>query len=62
LRDALDTQVSGGALRLTAGLSGLGRADPASIRVLLDAHAALASRGGTLELAFPQPAVATGQG
>lgn len=58
LRDALATQISGGAQHLTVDLAELRFADSASIRELLEAHQALNDRGGTLELVRPQHAVA----
>jgi anti-sigma B factor antagonist len=59
LRDALEAQISDGVRYLTVDLSGLRFADSASIRVLLETHLALTGMGGILELAFPQPPVAT---
>jgi anti-anti-sigma factor len=59
LSDALNAQIAGGQQHLTVDLSGLRFADSACIRVLMKAHLALTDRGGTLELAFPQPIVAT---
>lgn len=58
LRDALDAQIYGGVRHLMVDLSDLRFADSASIRVLLEAHRTLQSKGGSLELAFPQPALA----
>jgi anti-sigma B factor antagonist len=58
LRDALDSQISGGVQQLTIDLSGLRFADSSSIRALTDAHLALKAQGGSLELAHPQPNVA----
>jgi anti-sigma B factor antagonist len=58
LSDALSAQISGGTRHLTVDLSGLRFADSAAIRTLADAHLALQGRGGTLELADPQPLVA----
>jgi anti-anti-sigma factor len=57
LSDALNAQITGGQ-HLTVDLSGLRFADSACIRTLVKAHVALTERGGTLELAFPQPSVA----
>ena len=58
LRDALVTQISGGAQHLTVDLADLRFADSASIRELLEAHQVLNDRGGILELIRPQHAVA----
>jgi anti-sigma B factor antagonist len=58
LRDALDAQISDGARRLTVDLAGLEFADSAVIGALLVVHRVLQERGGGLELAFPQRAVA----
>ncbi len=58
LSDVLNTQISGGTRHLTVSLSGLRFADSAAIRTLVDAHLALKSKGGVLELADPQPLVA----
>lgn len=57
LGDVLSAEVSGGARHVTVDLSGLRFADSASIQVLVEAHRALKRRGGTLELASPQPLV-----
>ena len=59
LNDALDAQIDAGAQHLTVDLSGLRFADSACVNTLVQAHLALTERGGTLELAFPQPKVAT---
>lgn len=59
LGDALSAQISGGAQYLTIDLSGLRFADSAAVRTLVEAHLALKDRGGTLELADPQPLVAS---
>ena len=58
LSGALSTQVSGGAAHVAVDLSGLRFADVTAVRALLGAHLALSRRGGTLELADPQPIVA----
>ena len=58
LSDALAAQISGGAQHLTIDLARLTFADSASLRVLIQAHYALADTGGTLELAYPHPNVA----
>ena len=58
LREALTAQLAGGARHLTVDLSGLRFADSAVIRELVMADRKLKDRGGGLELANPQPAVA----
>lgn len=58
LGEALATQVSSGARRLTVDLSGLRFADSASVRTLVLAGRALHEQGGVLVLVRPQPAVA----
>ena len=58
LSEALTAQLASGARHLTAELSGLRFADSAVIRELVLAGRKLKDRGGGLELANPQPAVA----
>lgn len=58
LEDALGAQLAAGAGILTVDLSGLGFADSATIGALVRAARTLSSRGGRLELANPQPALA----
>ena len=58
LSTALNSQISGGARHLTVELSQLRFADSATVRALVQAYHALKDRGGTLELASPQPGVA----
>jgi len=58
LSAALDAQIDAGARHLTVDLSALRFADSACVNTLVRAHLVLAERGGTLELAFPQPKVA----
>ena len=62
LGDALDTQIADGARHLCVDISELRFADSACIGVFIRAHQVLEERGGTLELAFPQPAVARALG
>ena len=58
LAAALAAQVDAGARHLTVDLSALAFVDSASIGALITASHALRARGGTLELAGPQPIVA----
>ena len=58
LSEALTAQLASGARHLTVDLSGLRFADSAVIRELVMADRKLKDRGGCLELANPQPAVA----
>jgi anti-sigma B factor antagonist len=58
LSGVLTAQISGGARHLTVELSQLRFADSATVRTLVEAYHMLGDRGGTLELAGPQPAVA----
>ena len=58
LRDALTAQLASGARHLTVDLSRLRFADSSVIRALVLAGRTLRGRGGGLELAQPQPAVA----
>ena len=58
LSEALTAQLASGARQLTVDLSGLRFADSAVIRELVMADRKLKDRGGGLELANPQPAVA----
>jgi anti-anti-sigma factor len=58
LSEALTAQLASGARQLTVDLSGLRFADSAVIRELVMAGRKLKDRGGRLELANPQPAVA----
>jgi anti-anti-sigma factor len=58
LSAALTAQLTSGAQHLTVNLSGLRFADSAVIRELVLAGRTLKDRGGGLELANPQPAVA----
>ena len=58
LSEALTAQISGGARQLTIDAAGLRFLDSASVRVLVLASRALKDRGGVLEVARPQPAVA----
>ena len=58
LSEALTAQLASGARHLTVDLSGLRFADSAVIRELVMADRKLKDRGGGLELANPQPAVA----
>ena len=58
LREALTAQLASRARHLTVDLSGLRFADSAVIRELVMADRKLKDRGGGLELANPQPAVA----
>ncbi len=58
LSDALDTQIADGAQHLSIDISELRFADSACIGAFVRAHRALQERGGTMELAFPRPAVA----
>jgi anti-anti-sigma factor len=58
LSEALTAQLASGARHLTVDLSGLRFADSAVIRELVMAGRKLKDRGGGLELANPQPAVA----
>jgi anti-anti-sigma factor len=58
LSEALTAQLAGGARHLTVDLSGLRFADSSVIRALVLAGRTLKDRGGGLELANPQPAVA----
>ena len=58
LSAALTAQLAGDARHLTVDLSGLRFADSAAIRELVLAGRKLKNRGGDLELASPQPAVA----
>ena len=58
LSEALTAQLASGARQLTVDLSGLRFADSAVIRELVMAGRKLKDRGGGLELANPQPAVA----
>jgi anti-anti-sigma factor len=58
LKQILAAQLDGGTLCLTVDLSGLRFADSAAIMELIRAHRAITQRGGTLELARPQPTVA----
>ncbi|MBO0822739.1 MAG: STAS domain-containing protein [Actinobacteria bacterium] len=62
LSDALAAQIDGGAQHLTVDLSGLQFADSACINTLVQAHLVLTERGGTFELAYPQPKVARALG
>ncbi len=58
LTAVLLAQIENGADQVTVNLSGLTFADSASLRVLIVAHHAVRSRGGSLELDRPQPHVA----
>jgi anti-anti-sigma factor len=58
LAAALAAQVDAGARHLTLDLSGLRFADSATVGVLISAERVLRTRGGTLVLVRPQPAVA----
>jgi anti-anti-sigma factor len=58
LSEALTAQLAGGVRHLTVDLSGLRFADSSVIRALVLAGRTLKDRGGGLELANPQPAVA----
>ncbi len=58
LSEALTAQLASGTRHLTVDLSGLRFADSAVIRELVMAGRKLKDRGGGLELADPQPAVA----
>jgi anti-anti-sigma factor len=57
LNEVLNRQVSSGSQHLTVDVSGLSFADSVSVRTLVLAGRAMKDRGGTLELANPQPAV-----
>lgn len=58
LKQILAAQLQGGTPRLTVDLSGLRFADSAAVGELIRAYHAITQRGGSLELARPQPAVA----
>jgi anti-sigma B factor antagonist len=58
LKQILAAQLDGGTPRLTVDLSGLRFADSAAVGELIRAHRAITRRGGSLELARPQPTVA----
>jgi anti-sigma B factor antagonist len=58
LSDALGAQIATGVQHLTIDLSALRFADSMTIREFIEAHHALKTAGGTLELLRPQPAVA----
>lgn len=58
LRDALRAQLAGGCQHLIIDLSELRFADSATVRILIETHRTLRNRGGVLELARPQLAVA----